>query len=71
MAVGHAGRDLSRITTGAWRAECSLRTCRWAAQTPSRKANAIRSARAHAATSGHDVILYAETTQRVSAEPVR
>jgi len=66
MTAGHAGRDLSRISTGPWRAECSLRLCKWMAPYMS-KSRVIRAARSHVADDDHDVILIAETTQRVSA----
>ena len=66
MAAGHKGNDLSRITTGAWSGQCELRACKWMCPQMS-KSRAIRAARQHAAEDGHDVILYAETVQRVSA----
>lgn len=70
MTSGYARKDLSRIKTADWRAECAERACRVIHKGVVGKPKAIRIARVHAAQTGHDVILYAETVQRVSAFPL-
>jgi hypothetical protein len=68
MSAGYRSRDLGRIETFHWSARCDTGMCDWAIRWGylTSKPKMVRRAREHAASTGHYVMLTADTEQVVS-----